>query len=103
MRSSAPAISKMSVPKRMRLTSVLTPVSLLPPTDWIIAVRSYSPIPLLRIAMKRMETSVVKPSPPIWMRQMMTTCPKVVQWSAVTTGVSPVTQVADVATNSPSR
>ena len=79
----------MSVPRRMRLTSVLTPVSLLSPTDCTIAVRSYSPKLFPPIAIKRMETRVVKPRPPIWMRQRMTTCPKVVQCSRRDDGRQP--------------
>lgn len=42
---------------------------------------------------------VIKPRPPIWIRQIITICPKIVQFVKVSNGTSPVMQVAEVAVN----
>jgi hypothetical protein len=43
---------------------------------------------------------VMNPKPPSWIRTRITACPKGLQCVAVSTGTSPVTHTADVATNS---
>ena len=68
------------------------------PADCAMSPRSNRPI-LLPSASEKRVTKVMNPSPPIWMSRMMTTCPKVVQWMKVSTVMSPVTQVAEVATS----
>ena len=45
------------------------------------------------------DAMVMKPRPPIWMRTMMTTCPKREKVTPVFTTVRPVTQTAEVAVN----
>jgi len=40
------------------------------------------------------------PNPPTWIRTIITRCPKVVQWVAVSTTTNPVIQVAEVAVKS---
>ena len=71
------------------------------PADWAMRLRSKSPIRLPSANEKRV-TNVMNPSPPICMSRMMTICPKVVQCRKVSTVISPVTHVADVATRSES-
>jgi hypothetical protein len=46
---------------------------------------------------------VTTPIPPIWISSRITTCPKQLQYVAVSWTISPVTQVADVAVNNASR
>ena len=49
------------------------------------------------IAMIRIMPAVMIPSPPIYIRPVITNCPKPVQYVALSTITSPVTQAADVA------
>ena len=46
---------------------------------------------------------VIKPRPPSWIIIMMMICPKRLHWTQVSTVMSPVTQVAEVAVNSASK
>ena len=43
------------------------------------------------------EAKVMRPNPPIWIRMSKTICPKREKWCPVSTTMSPVTQVAEVA------
>ena len=56
----------------------------------------------LRMINERSMATVINPSPPIWIRTMITVCPKVLQAVAVSTVINPVTQVALTAVNAAS-
>ena len=77
------------------------PLSLMVPADCMRILRSYRPIFLPR-TIRVVVMTVMNPSPPIWMRMRITTCPKPVHLRNVSAVTNPVTQVEDVAVNSAS-
>ena len=54
---------------------------------------------LRRISVRNSASSDIRPNPPICIRKMMTVWPIRLYWSITANGISPVTQVAEVATN----
>ena len=99
IKSSAPAVSNMSVPRTMRFKRVFIPLKL-PPEESSIKTLRVLKLIVCRNTRKAVETSVIKPSPLIWIRNRITNCPNSDQCVAVSYGASPVSDTADAAVNS---
>ena len=98
-RSTAPASSKMSVPRPM-----VEVISMMRPTRTVLMLSAMTPRSrmLMRRRTRREKSvaMVMKPRPPSWMSRRITAWPKPVQYVAVSTRTRPVTQEALTAVKS---
>ena len=98
VRIRAPAASMHRLPMRTVRWSFTTPFISFSDSAWAMIIRCFKPT----FRRNRKITNVaadIKPRPPISMSISSTAWPKPLHWLQVSNGVSPVTQVAEVAVN----
>ena len=101
VKSIAPAISQQAVKHKTDLTRVLTSPIVSEPMLSFSSIFCFRLIFLFAIFIN-IARKVIKPKPPIWISDIITTCPKADQVVKVSNGTRPVMQVAEVAVNNAS-